>query len=163
MKTLPNQTSSHKIFISYCHKDNEYLEDLKKHITPITEKYGFTIWDDTEVLSGQKLFDIINQELNTFNLMICLISSDYLSSKACQDEFNVILQKSQNSDIEAINVFPIIVRNCAWKHSEIGNFKCQPNDGQPIAKLLKENDKDDVYADIADALAKTLGELKKKL
>lgn len=161
MKTLPNQTSSHKIFISYCHKDNEYLEDLKKHITPITEKYGFTIWDDTEVLSGQKLFDIINQELNTFNLMICLISSDYLSSKACQDEFNVILQKSQNSDIEAINVFPIIVRNCAWKHSEIGNFKCQPNDGQPIAKLLKENDKDDVYADIADALAKTLGELKK--
>lgn len=161
MKTLPNQTSNHKIFISYCHKDNEYLEDLKKYITPIAEKYGFSIWDDTEILSGKKLFDIINQELNTFNLMICLISPDYLSSPACQDEFNVILQKSQNSDIDAINVFPIIVRNCSWKHSEVGKFKCQPNDGQPIAKLLKENDKDDIYVDIADALAKTLDELKK--
>lgn len=163
MEDLLKQNSKPKIFISYAHTDNDYLEDLEKYITPIAENHGFAIWHDKKILSGQQLFNIINQELNEFSLMICLISPDYLSSSACQDEFNIVLEKTQSSDINTINVFPIIVRNCSWAHSNVSKFKCQPNDGQPISKLLKENDKDDVYVDIADALAKTLGELKKTL
>lgn len=163
MNAVTDSSSKNKIFISYSHEDSDYLKDLEKYITPIAEKYEFTVWYDQKILSGQKLFAIIEQELNEFSLMICLISPDYLSSPACQDEFDVILKKSQSSDINTINVFPIIVRTCSWKHSKVSEFKCQPKDGQPISKLLKEEDKDDVYVEIANALAKTLDELKKKL
>lgn len=161
MSISKDSVSSNKIFISYCHEDLEYLSDLKKYINPIIKKYNFEIWDDTKILSGQKLFEIIKHELNSFNLMICLISSDYLGSKACMEELDISLEKAKNSDVNHINIFPIIVRSCSWKHSDIGNFKCQPKDGNPISKLLKENHKDDVYTEIADSLAKTLDILKK--
>lgn len=154
---------TNKIFISYTHVDSKYLETLKTYISPIVKKYNFQVWDDTTIVTGQKLFEIINKELNGFNLMICLISPDYLHSNACMNELDILLEKSKDNKIEGINVFPIIVRSCPWKHSDIAQFKCIPKDGNPISKLLKDGyDEDDIYTEIAENLAQTLEILKKK-
>ena len=61
-------TKSGKIFISYTHVDKEYLQDLKKYIQPLLRfQYSeFEAWDDTTLITGQKLFDKINTQLDKF-------------------------------------------------------------------------------------------------
>lgn len=143
------KVSKLKIFISYCHADEEFKNDLLKYIKPVVDSHDdVELWHDRLMLTGDKLTTTIEQELEKMTLMICLISSDYLSSEYC---INVELKKAiDDNKIIKNNIFPIILRKCAWKHTIFGGLLAQPKDGTPVKTF---EDKDDVYTEIADALA----------
>lgn len=156
---------SGKIFISYTHIDEEYLQDLKKYIQPLLrfQYRDFEVWDDTTLITGEKLFDKINAELDKFSLMICLISPDYLASTSCLDELDIALERNKEGNIDHINIFPIIVRECNWQFTPLKEFLLQPKDGTPIATLIKNGEtKDKIYNEIAIELNKTLNRIKQQ-
>ena len=158
-------TKSGKIFISCTHVDKEYLQDLKKYIQPLLRfQYSeFEAWDDTTLITGQKLFDKINTQLDKFGLMICLISPDYLASTSCLDELNIALERNKEGNIDQINIFPIIVRECSWQFTPLKEFLLQPEDGTPIATLIQKGEsKDKIYNEIAIELNKTLNQIKQQ-
>lgn len=149
--------SNLKIFISYCHEDEDYKNDLLKYIKPVIDGHDdVDLWHDRLMKTGDELKSIISTELEEMSLMICLISADYLGSGFCiQTELKAALEKSE---IQKNNIFPIILRKCGWKHTIFNDLLCQPQDAKPIKEW---SDKDDVYTDIADALADVINALKK--
>ncbi|HBM1137011.1 toll/interleukin-1 receptor domain-containing protein [Acinetobacter baumannii] len=145
-----------KIFISYCHEDENYKNDLLKYIKPVIDSQtDVELWHDRLMQTGQELSATINNELEEMSLMICLISADYLGSKFCiQTELKAALEQRK---INKNNIFPIILRKCGWKHTVFSDLLCQPQDGKPVKEW---EDKDDVYTEIADALADVIKSLK---
>lgn len=141
------------VFISYSHIDVEYKTDFLKYIKPIVDNHeNVKVWHDKDILTGQNLDEHIKNNLLKSSIVVCLISTDYLSSDYCiNKELKVALS---NDEIDKVNIFPIILRKCAWKHTIFADIKCQPTDARPI--ISWGDDKDDVYTDIADAFADVL-------
>lgn len=148
--------SNLKIFISYCHEDENYKNDLLKYITPvISSQTDVNLWHDRLMKTGEELSSTINSELEEMSLMICLVSADYLGSQFCiETELKAALEQRR---INKNNIFPIILRKCGWKHTVFRDLLCQPQDAKPVKEW---EDKDDVYTDIADALADVIKSLK---
>ena len=140
------------VFVSYSHADESFKNDLLKYIKPVIRSFpNVQIWNDRDMTTGNRVNDEIAYNLQKNTLMLCLISSDYLSSDYCMDiELRHALE---NKTIAKNNIFPIIIRKCAWKHTIFSELLVQPRDGKPIVEW---SDKDDVYTSIADELAKVL-------
>lgn len=121
-----------KIFYSYTHKDEDLLDELAKHLAPLKEEFCLEEWDDRKIQAGQDLHEEIDKHLETADLFLLLISSDYLASSECKREIRKALEEKEKRD--AI-VIPVILRPCAWKdHKKIVSLLAIPKDGKSIAE-----------------------------
>lgn len=139
------------IFVSYCHtneEDTKFLDDLLMFIKPaINNLSNAKLWVDKKIKTGQDLRHTIEAALTEMNLMICMVSPEYLNSDYCiNKELQDALEKRK---IGKANIFPIILRKCPWKHTFFGQVLCQPKDGKPLKDW---DDRDEVFSDITDEL-----------
>jgi hypothetical protein len=69
-----------KIFISYSHKDEEWKERLVTQLK-ILEMEGFcTLWDDRKIEWGDDWLPEIDKSLEEAQIVIMMISADFLIS-----------------------------------------------------------------------------------
>lgn len=134
-----------KIFYSYSHKDKAYLEKLQTHIKPIIKEYKIKEFVDEHIRGGEVLDEKIMTNIQESDLVISLISPDYLASEYCQKEMKIA--------IDAHKSFPIIARTCDWKNTSLRDIKVMPQDGKPIIDY--DND-DKAYQYIAQELRKKI-------
>ena len=65
-----------KFFVSYAHKDDEYSDafiDEFKEMTAPAEKYKYVIWQDSEILPGEKWKNEIQQALEKCSLGLLFV------------------------------------------------------------------------------------------
>jgi hypothetical protein len=53
-----------QVFISYSHKDAEWLERLQVHLKPLERKGKLERWDDTCIKTGEKWREAIREVLS---------------------------------------------------------------------------------------------------
>lgn len=126
-----------KAFISYSHKDIDYLEKLKVHLAQIRRDGLITEWTDKEITVGANLDNSISSALSASQLFILLVSPEYIASQYCYEkEFETAL-KLQDEGI--ITIIPIIVEPCEWKSTPLGAIKSLPYDGKPVSEWTNAN------------------------
>lgn len=88
-------TADANLFFSYCHQDNEYLDngmiDLIRAVQREYEyQYGtLNVFIDAEKIKwGDEWRDVINRSLDATNFLLPAITRKYLTSSACKEEFN---------------------------------------------------------------------------
>src|SRR5262245_3660293 len=112
MPTNPGQSPAvrTKIFISYSHKDEKWLDRLMVHLKPL-ERLGITdAWADTKIDPGQIWRDEIKKALAETKVAILLISIDFLNSEfITTNELPSLLQAAKDDNVL---IFPVIVRPC---------------------------------------------------
>lgn len=70
-----------KIFISYSHKDIEWLERLQTHLKVLEfDNDRFSYWDDTKLRAGNKWNERINESIEEASIAILLVTTDFLAS-----------------------------------------------------------------------------------
>lgn len=149
-----------KIFISYCHKDQNCISRLIKQLSPITgeDKLIRDIWYDRKITAGDDFWDRINEHLDNRDVICLLISPDYIASKSCIEELKRSLKRRND---EGILVIPIILRPCAWLDidKKLSSILAAPTDGKPISRF---EDADEAWMDVYNQI-KTAVELHKKI
>lgn len=70
--------SSAQVFISYSHKDREWLERLRVHLKPL--KGTLDAWDDTRIRPGDEWRAEIHAALATARVAVLLVSADFVAS-----------------------------------------------------------------------------------
>ena len=138
-----------KVFLSYSHADEEFKKNLDIHFAPLrrNEKKVET-WNDRKLIPGTKFDEEIKKHLNEDDIIILLISADFIESDYCYNvEMKTALERMENS--EAV-VIPVIVRPCLWKETPLGCIQALPKDGNPISKY---QDSDDAYLEIVESVS----------
>lgn len=141
------------IFISYTHTDEEFMKRLKNHFVTKERNNQVKIWSDTNIEAGIELWEEINSNFNKSNIVLTLISVDYLNSKSCVNGELTKALNRRKSD-KNFRVIPIIVRPCDWVDFEnLGTYKALPHDGYPISKFETQ---DDAYCQIVKAISEII-------
>jgi len=121
---------SKKVFISYSHTDEELKNRLINHLSSLVRKEAINIWHDRKLIAGYDFDHEIKQELLDSDLILFLISSEFIASDYINDvEVKKALDMHEKGD--AI-VVPIILRPCDWKELKFGKIQALPKDANPI-------------------------------
>lgn len=110
-------------------------------------------WTDHKISPGEKLDEKISDSIRNTDIMLLLVSVDFLNSDYCMShEFKRALE-NQNKEGRPI-IIPIITRACDWKGiDEIRILKALPTDGQSISSF---QDPDQAYVEIVNSLRKII-------
>jgi hypothetical protein len=119
-----------KVFISYSHKDESLRDLLIRHLKPIERQGLIEIWGDRRIVAGESWEDVIFQELNEADIILPLISADYLDSDFIYTiEMRRALQRHSSGDVMIV---PVILRPVDWVSSPFEKLQALPRDGKPV-------------------------------
>ena len=131
------------VFISYSHKDESYRKELKKHLVMLERNGVISSWSDRCIAPGQEWEKEIADRLDNSDIILLLISSDFLSSFYCYyKEMKRALARHDNNEAAVV---PIILRPCDWKEGPFSKLHGLPTEARPISKW---NDKDEAWLDV---------------
>jgi len=143
-----------KAFISYSHKDENYLTRLKTHLAQIRRDGQLREWTDKDIYAGSQLDATISRELESSQLFIALLSPDYIASGYCYEkEFKKALEMQKQG---AMIIVPVICEPCDWLNTPFSEFKALPKDGKPISDWQNANT---AFLDIIFELRNILGSI----
>lgn len=82
-----------KLFISYSHPDEHFVQDFLRHTTML-EELGLIQerWYDRNITAGDDFWNRIDEHLADRDIVCCFISSHYIGSKACRKELEKALE-----------------------------------------------------------------------
>ncbi|MHC8950390.1 toll/interleukin-1 receptor domain-containing protein [Sphingobacterium hungaricum] len=126
-----------KAFISYSHKDENYLERLKVHLAQMKRDGLIEEWTDKEIQAGKSLDNEISDSLASSELFLAVLSPDYIASNYCYEKEFQTAQKMQKEG--KITIVPIIVEACDWKKTPFGDLKALPKDGKAVSEWANAN------------------------
>lgn len=72
-----------EIFYSYAHKDEEPREELETHLSVLRRQGRIAGWHDRDINAGTEWAQAIDEHLNTAQIILLLISADFLASDYC--------------------------------------------------------------------------------
>ncbi len=137
-----------KIFISYSHKDRLYKDELVKHLKPFVRAKKIKVWDDGQIMGGQKWHKAIFDHLHQADLVLCLISVDFIDSDFCHEEE---LTKALEAHEEGRQiVIPIRIRECVWDILPISELQ-----GYPANWMTKTNE-DKLWFEVVKGIRRVL-------
>lgn len=145
-----------EVFLSYSHKDSVHKESLETHLSLMRRNKIIDTWSDREIIPGQEWGSQINEKLESAQVILFLVSSDFIASDYCIDiEVKRAIERHNHGD--AI-VVPIIVRPCDWKESILGTLQALPSNVEPVTKW---DDVDEAWLDVVEGLKKSISLLTK--
>jgi TIR domain len=100
-------TAKPVIFISYSHKDREWLEFVASHFGPAVKHGVLTIWYDEKLNGGDEFSEEINLRLNGCSLCVLLVSRYSLASDYIMDI--EMKQMRDRRDRKEAHIFPILI------------------------------------------------------
>ena len=136
-----------RIFISYAHKDEELRQELEKHLAELERQKIVTTWSDEQIRPGEELDNAIQKELERADIILLLVSPDFLASTYCR-EVETVKALEQRKTQGTITI-PVILRPCDWQRAPFGRLKALPKDGKPVVQYPS---RDDAFLEIAKAL-----------
>jgi hypothetical protein len=140
------------IFFSYAHADEELLSKLKAHLSPF-QRQGLIdrSWYDRNISAGTEWEKEIDKHLNSANIILLLVSSDFMASDYC---YSVEMKRAlERHDKGEARVIPVILRRIHWQQSPIGKLQAVPTDGKPVKSWP---DEDDALYDVAEGIRKAI-------
>ena len=69
-----------KVFYSYAHKDESLRDELAKHLSPLQRRGLLYAWRDRRIPHGSEWDPEIKQHLEAAQIILLLISPDFLAS-----------------------------------------------------------------------------------
>lgn len=145
--TSPRGTGALKVFISYSHKDEDFKDNLVKHLSPLKRLGLVEEWHDRKISAGDEWDKVISGNLEEANIILLLVSIDFITSKYC---YEIELERAleRHAKKEAV-VIPIVVRNCLWRHTPFAKLQALPKDAKAISSWL---DRDDAFTTVSESI-----------
>lgn len=131
-KILPEKN---KIFISYSHKDDAWLEKVQTNLEVLKyNDFEFSLWDDTRLKGGNQWKFEIDKALSESGIAILIISTDFLASKFIRnDELPTILRNAKNNGTK---ILPLIVRPCRFMNDKnLSEFQAVNDPSKALSEL----------------------------
>ncbi|HLX57960.1 MAG TPA: FxSxx-COOH system tetratricopeptide repeat protein [Ktedonobacteraceae bacterium] len=119
-----------EVFIAYSHQDTELCDALGKHLSELKRQGIISSWSDGALLSGAEWEWHIRQHLNTAQIILLLVSADFMASDfSYSAEMARALERHQADEARVI---PILLRPADWQGAPFAVLQVLPRDGKPV-------------------------------
>jgi hypothetical protein len=154
MKTL-------KLFYCYSHEDEKLRKKLEVSLAGLKRQKIIDDWHDRKIGLGKDWRDKLNENLKAADIILLLISSDFIASDYCYDtEMKYAMQRHEAG--EAV-VIPIILRPCVTKNLEFTKPQGAPQDANNKLKAVTQwANQDEAFTAIVERISEVAEEIRNR-
>ena len=143
-----------QIFCSYSHKDSKYRAELEAHMANLLSQGVVKVWHDRLIRPGTDWAHDIDRNLDQANIVMLLVSADFMASRYCMGiELKRALERQSS---EAVRVVPVLVRDCDLAGAPFGQLQWLPTGAKPVKRWT---DRDSAWTDVVKGLRKVVEDL----
>jgi len=140
-----------KLFYCYAREDKPLRNELEKHLSWLIRRFQLTSWHDQEILPGEDWERTIDTHLNNADLILLLISPDFMASDYCYGkEMHHALELHR---VGTCCVVPILLRPTYWEDAPFSSLQLLPTDARPITRWL---DQDEAFQDVVTEIGRII-------
>ena len=128
----PGSRRVNQIFVSYSHKDSEWLDRLKVMLTPYLRmaETELVLWDDKQLRAGQQWNAEIKAALARAGVLVALVSADFLASNfIMQDELPVMVKAAKEGGAQLLWVY---LSAAGWEETALKDFQATHDTKIPL-------------------------------
>jgi tetratricopeptide (TPR) repeat protein len=145
-----------EIFCCYSRKDQQLLLDLRTHLMPLQRQGYIKLWADTDISAGTDWEKEITKHLNTAQIILLLISPDFMNSDYCYSK--EMTRAIERHEQDEARVIPIIVRPVLWQGAPFGKLQALPTDAKAVTSRYWPNP-DEALFDVAEGIYRAIQEV----
>ncbi|MDB5792361.1 MAG: hypothetical protein JWQ80_2385 [Massilia sp.] len=125
-----------KLFFSYCHVDEALRDRLEKHLSMMKNQGLIETWHDRGIMAGDNLDASIDANLETSDIILLLVTADFLASNYC---FSIEMKRALERQREGTaRVIAVILEHCDWQSAPFAKSLVVPKDGKPVTSWANE-------------------------
>ena len=118
-----------EVFISYSHKDQALRDELEIHLSNLKRQDIISSWYDGDITPGAEWEPQIMERLTSAQLILLLISADFIHSDFCYSiEMKQAIDKHNAGEARVI---PIVLRPTDWQGAPFDKLKMCPRMRKP--------------------------------
>jgi hypothetical protein len=122
-----------QVFISYSHKDNRFLTELRCHLKPYLRQGAFSAWSDTQIEPSSRWFDDIKTAMSQSSVAVMLVTPAFLESDFIHEhELGPLLRAAEAGGVK---ILWVLVRDCSWKETSLKDYQALGSTDKPLAGL----------------------------
>ncbi|ACK66489.1 protein of unknown function DUF323 [Rippkaea orientalis PCC 8801] len=145
------------LFFSYSHKDEPLRDELEKHLKILEREKIISNWHDHKILLGEEWDHQIDDNLRKADIILLLISADFIASEYCWDiEIKVAMERHNAGEVVVI---PVILRPVNWKNAPFGKLQFLPKDAAPITSWKNQ---DEAFLNVSQGIQRSATDLMTK-
>jgi hypothetical protein len=143
-----------EVFYSYAHEDERFRKILETHLSNLRLRGLISDWNDREIIAGQEWAQEINTHLKTAQIILLLISPDFMASNYINTtEMKRAMERHEAGEARVI---PIILRPVDWKGTPFDKLQMLPTNAKPVTEWPN---RDRAFMNIARGIRKAVEEL----
>ncbi len=138
------------VFVSYAHKDETLREELETQLKLLQHTGMLDAWNDRRIRPGENWENQIDDNLQRADVVLLLISADFMASDYCLKEMEIALQRQRSGSVAVV---PIIVRHCNWRHLPVSVNQALPKNGNAIESAgYGKGERDAAWATVEEGI-----------
>jgi hypothetical protein len=143
-----------KLFISYSHLDQVWLDRLKRHLEPLNREGLIDSWDDTRIRPGDDWRQEIQSALDAAKVAVLLITADFFASKFIADnELPPLLAAAESKGVKILSV--LIGSSRFERTPALSRFQAV-NSPQKLLEGMPKHEWDAVLNSLAETIESSL-------
>jgi len=144
-----------RLFYSYSHRDDKLRDELEAHLKLLHRQGLINPWNDRCIAAGDEWKGKIDDNLEEADIILLLISVDFIASDYCYDiEMTRALKRHERGEARVI---PIIVRDVNWHSAPFGKLQALPINGKAVKTW---QDRDMAWRVVAEGIETVVNEIR---
>jgi Leucine-rich repeat (LRR) protein len=132
-KSVSTTSALGEVFISYSHKDKEWLDKLLTMLRPLTRGGKLTIWADTNLSPGVRWREEITAALRRATTAVLLVSPHFLASDFIAEyELTPLLAASEKNGVA---ILWVPVSDSLYHETDIARYQAASDPSTPLDTL----------------------------
>jgi len=150
LSPLETNTSALRVFVSYSHEDEKWLDRLRTFLKPLVREGHIDLWSDKRIAPGSAWKAEIDSALNDASVAVLLISANFLASDfIAEAELPVLLAAAQE---RGLIVLPVIVGPSQIANvPELSKFQAVNSADRPL-NAMRQSDRDEILNKVATTI-----------
>jgi WD40 repeat protein len=144
-------TDSQKVFYCYAREDEQLQAELEKHLKRYAQIVG---WHDRKIGPGQSWEDEIDSHLNSADIILLLITPDFLASDYCYG--SEMKRALERQTLGEARIVPILLRPTYYKDAPFSDLPLLPKSGKAVTLYPNQ---DEAFVEIAVEIQSVVEEL----
>ena len=145
-----------KLFFSYSHKDESLREQLNTHLSILSRNELIENWHDRKIVAGQNWQSEIDNHLEDSDIVILLISPDFIASEYCYG--NELTKAIERHEANQSIVIPVIVRPVNWGNAPFSKLQALPKDAKAVTTWTNI---DEAWLNVSEGIEKAIASITK--